>query len=183
MSIHRHERPDAPARVRKSALRPDRWAWRCMDKPTHHENGYPSWDDAWAAMEKHRVNAHGHANGYHLFGSHWKVCAACAEIAGEPAPTKTEPYVLDERVPRFTEDDVEMVERGDSRRIAELVRQEYFATPRCVCCGTRKDRPENVCRGSHSISMYHTYSDGTTPGFPAVTTPYSELADAPDWDD
>lgn len=54
MTIHRHDRPDAPARVRKSALRPDTWMWRCIDKPTHHENGYPSWEDAFKAMEKHR---------------------------------------------------------------------------------------------------------------------------------
>lgn len=58
MTIHRPDRPDAPARVRRSALRPDRWSWRCLDKPTHHENGYPSWEDAFAAMEKHRRTEH-----------------------------------------------------------------------------------------------------------------------------
>lgn len=86
MTIHRPDRPNAPARVRKSTLRPDRWAWRCLDKPTHHENGYPSWEDAFAAMEKHRRMEH--------------------------------TYVLDERVPRFTEDDVEIVDR--SRAMVEM---------------------------------------------------------------
>jgi hypothetical protein len=54
MTIHRHDLPDAPARVRRSTLNPTTWLWRCTDNLAHHARGYPSWGDAWDAMEKHR---------------------------------------------------------------------------------------------------------------------------------
>lgn len=61
MSIHNPRRRNAPVRVRKSVLT-DAWKWQCWDQGTtttgHRGYNYPSWEDAWAAMEKHRRTQH-----------------------------------------------------------------------------------------------------------------------------
>lgn len=62
MSIHNPRHRNAPSRVRKSVLT-NTWKWQCWDEGTtrtgHHGYNYPSWEDAFAAMEKHRADQHG----------------------------------------------------------------------------------------------------------------------------
>lgn len=66
MTIHNRDRPDAPVRVRKSTLNAQVWLWACWTNATtssgHRGHGYPSWDDAFAAMETHRRSEHGEAS-------------------------------------------------------------------------------------------------------------------------
>jgi len=41
--------------------------------------------------------------------------------------------------------------------IRELI--AHLTVPRCRVCGTRKDRPADVCMGTHVIGFQHIWED------------------------